>query len=166
MVCKPAQLLQNRHFAENNFRGVDENCLQQKTLVAKSVCAVEKWNVGDHLKRIFPKFEADRSHPRGVNGRSKFRQFFFVEKWNVGDHLKRVFPKFEAVRSHPRGVNGRSKLQRHARICMASVFFQQRHAKHLTVCLFSAWKSKVWDSSQMHFGIVSCWTEPSLRSKV
>ena len=33
---------------------------------------VEKWNVGDHLKRVFPKFEAERSHPRGINGRSKF----------------------------------------------------------------------------------------------
>ena len=32
----------------------------------------EKWNVGDRLKRVFPKFEAERSHPRGVNGRSKF----------------------------------------------------------------------------------------------
>ena len=33
---------------------------------------VEKWNVGNRLKRVFPKFEAERSHPRGVNGRSKF----------------------------------------------------------------------------------------------
>ena len=33
---------------------------------------VEKWNVGNRLKRVFPKFEAERSHPQGVNGRSKF----------------------------------------------------------------------------------------------
>ena len=26
------------------------------------------------MKRVFPKFEAERSHPRGVNGRSKFRK--------------------------------------------------------------------------------------------
>ena len=38
---------------------------------------VEKWNVGDHLKLVFPNFEAERSHPRGVNGRSKFYNFFF-----------------------------------------------------------------------------------------
>ena len=33
---------------------------------------VEKSKVANHLKRVFPKFEADRSHVRGVNGRSKF----------------------------------------------------------------------------------------------
>ena len=33
---------------------------------------VEKWNIGDRLKRVFPKFEAERSRPRGVNGCSKF----------------------------------------------------------------------------------------------
>ena len=35
---------------------------------------VEKWNVGNYLKRVFPKFHADRSEVRGVNGRSKFRK--------------------------------------------------------------------------------------------
>ena len=35
---------------------------------------VEKWNVGNRLKRVFPKFEAERSHPRGLNGHSKFRR--------------------------------------------------------------------------------------------
>ena len=34
---------------------------------------VEKSKVANRLKRVFPKFEAKRSHPRGVNGRSKFR---------------------------------------------------------------------------------------------
>ena len=36
---------------------------------------VEKWNVGDHLKRVFPKFEAKRSHPRRVNRHSNFFAF-------------------------------------------------------------------------------------------
>ena len=43
---------------------------------------VEKRNVGDHLKRISPKFEAERSHPQGVNGRSKFRIFQKCETLN------------------------------------------------------------------------------------
>ena len=37
---------------------------------------IEKWNVGNPLKRVFPKFEAERSHPRGVNGRSQFYKNF------------------------------------------------------------------------------------------
>ena len=67
---------------------------------------IEKSNVGDHLKCVFPKFEAKRSHPRGVNGRSKFCKnsmicyVFSVEKQNVEHRLKSVFPKFEAKRSH------------------------------------------------------------------
>ena len=48
----------------------DEN-FHQKFLPKKNF-GVEKWNVGNRLKRVFPKFEAKRSHPRGVNGRSKF----------------------------------------------------------------------------------------------
>ena len=36
---------------------------------------VEKWNVANRLKRVFPKFRADRSHPRGVNDRLKFSRF-------------------------------------------------------------------------------------------
>ena len=35
---------------------------------------VEKSNVGNRLKRVLAKFHADRSHPRGVNGRSKKRK--------------------------------------------------------------------------------------------
>ena len=34
--------------------------------------SVDKSKVANRLKRVFPKFEAERSHPRGVNGRSKF----------------------------------------------------------------------------------------------
>ena len=36
---------------------------------------VEKLNVGNRLKRVVAKLRADRSHPRGVNGRSKFSRF-------------------------------------------------------------------------------------------
>ena len=50
--------------------------------VAISFFAVERWNVGDRLKRMFPKFEAERSHPRGVNGCSKFRIFQKCETLN------------------------------------------------------------------------------------
>ena len=37
----------------------------------KKFWGVEKSNVGNRLKRVLAKFRADRSHPRGVNGRSK-----------------------------------------------------------------------------------------------
>ena len=36
------------------------------------VSGVEKSQVANPPKRILPKFRADRSHVRGVNGRSKF----------------------------------------------------------------------------------------------
>ena len=44
---------------------------------------VEKWNVGDHLKRVFPKFKAEQGHPGEVKGRSKFCQKpkFFRKSW-------------------------------------------------------------------------------------
>ena len=48
-----------------------------KTFRQKNFFGVEKWNVGNRLKRIFPKFEAERSHIRGVNGHSKFGIFFW-----------------------------------------------------------------------------------------
>ena len=35
---------------------------------------VEKWKVANRLKRVLPKFRADRSYVRGVNVRSKFRK--------------------------------------------------------------------------------------------
>ena len=38
----------------------------------KNILSVEEWNVGNRLKRVLAKFRADRSHPRGVNGLSKF----------------------------------------------------------------------------------------------
>ena len=42
----------------------------------KFVVGVEKSNVGNRLKRVLAKFEANQSYPRGVNGRSKFEVFF------------------------------------------------------------------------------------------
>ena len=91
--------------------------LWSKMFTPKKVSGVEIWNVGDRLKRVFPKFQPNRSYPRGVNGRSKFSNksqnfdVLGVENLNVGDALKRVFPKFGADRSHPRGVNVRSKFR-------------------------------------------------------
>ena len=73
VTSKPAQLLQNGHFAETRFGVLTKN-FSGKNFCRKNFFGVEKSNVGDHLKRVFPKFEADRSHPRGVNGRSKFRK--------------------------------------------------------------------------------------------
>ena len=35
---------------------------------AKEKISIEKRNAGNHLKCVFPKFEVERSHPRGVNG--------------------------------------------------------------------------------------------------
>ena len=42
----------------------------------------KKWNVGDRLKRILSKFEAERRHPQEINGRSKFRIFQKCETLN------------------------------------------------------------------------------------
>ena len=84
---------------------------------------VERPNVGDRLKRVLAKFQVNRSHPRGVDGRSKILKkksqifdFLIVEKWNVGDRPKRVLAKFEADRSHIWGVNGRSKFAKNFEI--------------------------------------------------
>ena len=44
----------------------DRNCL------SIFFSGVEKSKVANRLKRVLPKFRADRSHVRGVNGRSKF----------------------------------------------------------------------------------------------
>ena len=46
---------------------------------------VKKWNVGDRLKRVLAKFEANRSYPRGVNGRSKFRKLPAIILVNIFD---------------------------------------------------------------------------------
>ena len=41
--------------------------------IQKKVFSVEKWKIANRLKRVLPKFRADPSFVRGVNGRSKFR---------------------------------------------------------------------------------------------
>ena len=48
-----------------------------KKIGQKIVLSVEKSNVGNRLKRVFPNSQANRSHPRGVNVRSKFSIFSF-----------------------------------------------------------------------------------------
>ena len=51
----------------------------------KNCVSVDRWIVGDHLKLILPKVQANRSFPRRVHGRSKFSKnsqtfdFCFVE---------------------------------------------------------------------------------------
>ena len=71
----------------------------------------QKRNIGNHLKRVFPKFEAERSHPRGVNGRSKFRrQNFDVEKCNVGNPKRVLWQSLAGFRALFEGVNGDSKI--------------------------------------------------------
>ena len=46
-------------------------CKDFSNFLANFCSGVEKWNVPNHPKRVFPKFHADRSHPRGVNGHVK-----------------------------------------------------------------------------------------------
>ena len=79
VTSKPAQLLQNGHFAETRFGVLTKN-FSGKTFCRNKFFGVEKSNVGDHLKRVFPKFEAERSHVRGLNGHSKFRKFFKIRR--------------------------------------------------------------------------------------
>ena len=50
-----------------------------------SVFDVKKWKFGDHLKRVLAKFQVNRSHPRGVNGPSKFGK---ISKKNCFRHRK------------------------------------------------------------------------------
>ena len=51
----------------------------QKKIQRKNF-GVEKRKIANHLKRILPKFRADRSHPRGVNGRTKKQTKFASTK--------------------------------------------------------------------------------------
>ena len=62
-----------------------KNCSAKKKFgqnfsAEKNFLSVEKSNVGNHPKRVFPNSQAKRSHPRGVNVRSKFtiKFLFFV----------------------------------------------------------------------------------------
>ena len=55
-----------------------------------TIAGVEKLNMGNRLKRVLAKFEAIRSHPRGVNGRSKLSLFLH----------RRIFAPEIVVRHH------------------------------------------------------------------
>ena len=57
----------------------------------KVFLGVEKLNVGNRLKRVFPKFHAERSHLRGVNGRSKFATFFRRRKMKCRESSETCF---------------------------------------------------------------------------
>ena len=46
-----------------------------ENFIPKKYFCIEKSNVGNHLKRVLPKFQAERSYFWGVNGRSKFLFF-------------------------------------------------------------------------------------------
>ena len=50
------------------FRKCLVKCFSQK------IFGIEKWKVANRPKRVLPKFHADPSFVRGVNGRSKFRK--------------------------------------------------------------------------------------------
>ena len=43
-----------------------------KKIAKQKIWDIEKWNVGDRLKRVSQKFEAEWSHPWGINSHSKF----------------------------------------------------------------------------------------------
>ena len=45
-----------------------------QNFLPKFFSVVEKWNVPNHPKRVFPKFRADPGFIWGVNGRSKFQK--------------------------------------------------------------------------------------------
>ena len=49
-----------------------EKFCRPKQLGETNFFSVEKSKVANRLKRVFPKFEADRSHVRGVNASSKY----------------------------------------------------------------------------------------------
>ena len=49
-----------------------------ENFIKNLLLAVEKSNVGNRLKRVLAKFRANRSHPRGLNGRSKFRKILEI----------------------------------------------------------------------------------------
>ena len=68
--------------------------------------SVEKWNIANHLKRVLPKFRADRSHVRGVNGRSKFRKKNLVsrrsEPCSRGKRPSEIFPSVRIFSVRPK----------------------------------------------------------------
>ena len=67
VTLKMLQLFQNEEIMGQSTKFFEKN-------LTKQFFDVEKWNVGNHLKRVLAKFRANQSHPRGVNGRSKFQK--------------------------------------------------------------------------------------------
>ena len=49
--------------------------------VSEFFFSVENWKIANRLKRVLPKFRANPSHVRGVNGRSKFRKKIEIHEW-------------------------------------------------------------------------------------
>ena len=76
-----------RHFLEKK---INPKCFWKKNR-RKVFWGVEKLNVGNRLKRVFPKFHAERSHLRGVNGRSKFAIFFRRRKMKCRESSETCF---------------------------------------------------------------------------
>ena len=76
VTSNPSQLLQNSHFARTSFGGLTKIFPDEK-FCRNFFLAAEKSNVGDHLKRVFPKFEAERSHPWG--GKRPVKSLRFVQ---------------------------------------------------------------------------------------
>ena len=78
----------------------------------KKIWAVETWNIRDPLKRVFPKFEAEWSHPRWVNGRSKFR-FFSMSKNEMLAIVRNGFwQSFTTLRKKKRNFNHKIEVAR------------------------------------------------------
>ena len=65
------QIFKKLQFVEKSWNKNDALFFWKKSHQQKCL-GVEKWNVGNRLKRVLAKFGADRSYVRGVNGRSKF----------------------------------------------------------------------------------------------
>ena len=79
-------------------------CFQQKSKKI-SVFDVETWNVGKHLKRVLAKFQANPSHPQGVNGRSKFAKIFEISIFSASKNemsgivWNAFWPSFRPIRA-------------------------------------------------------------------
>ena len=63
IIAPPKLQFLEKKIGPENFR--------KKQIRSKNF-SVEKWKIANRLKRVLPKFRADPSFVRGVNGRSKF----------------------------------------------------------------------------------------------
>ena len=109
VTSKHSQVLQNRHFAEFVFGGVDEKQFPTKMFVEYFVLG-GKMNCRGSSETRFPQVWG-RTEPSS-GGKRPFevsKNVFDVEKWNVGNRPKRVLAKFGGDPSFVRDVNGDSK---------------------------------------------------------